>query len=72
MSAGRDAFELQAMREVARLNELIATVHERVPCPKCGAAIGLRCVRAGSRQRYAVPLEHSHAERLRAAGISLR
>jgi hypothetical protein len=65
--------ELEAA--AARLNERVATVHERVRCPKCAAPIGARCVRVGRTgltSASARPLKHSHVERLRADGITLR
>lgn len=66
----------EAVRE---LNERVASVHERVGCPKCWAPVGVRCcampagyvigVRGGGRGRT---LKSPHAERLRADGIALR
>lgn len=70
--------EYQRHMEVVReLNERVATVHERVACPKCGAVVGDRCHRVGTAylpgyKGYAPPpLKHLHAERLRAGGIPL-
>ena len=60
---------LLAMEEAIReLNERIATVHERVECPKCCAAVGQECANL----RGGAALKHPHAERIRAAGIPLR
>lgn len=66
----------QALTEAARaVEERIATCHERVVCPRCVAPVGERCIRARRDGRFSLldqPLKHSHAERLRADGISLR
>jgi predicted RNA-binding Zn-ribbon protein involved in translation (DUF1610 family) len=55
-------------RAALELGRRVRTVHERVACPRCGRAVGDRCrhVRTGA------VLKHSHQERLRADGISLR
>lgn len=62
-----DALELA----VARMQQRIATAYERVACPCCGAAAGERCHQAGQHPNPR-ELKHSHKERLRADGISLR
>lgn len=54
-----EAFYAQAAREA---EERIRTCHEVVACPKCGAPIGVRCWRAGSR-RPGVELKHPHEQR---------
>lgn len=56
----------------AELNRRVATVHERVACPRCGAAIGVKCRYGQRTYRRGQPLKHPHAERLRADGIALR
>lgn len=67
---------------VAELNERVANVHDEVECPRCGSPVGMRC-RLVQRPHYGAgpapagrppgrELKHSHAERLRAAGIALR
>lgn len=60
---------------IAEHQRLVATVHERVACPRCGAPVGLRC-RALPRgyRPLDVPgrvrtLETPHKQRLRADGI---
>jgi hypothetical protein len=35
--------ERRMMEYADELNERVATVHERRPCPKCGAPKGMRC-----------------------------
>lgn len=72
-------FERRAERVAAELHERVATVHERVACPRCLAPVGERCVRmsthyvgwAGAEEGPS-PLKHSHRERLRADGIAER
>ena len=67
------------MEVVRRLNERVATAHERVDCPTCWAPRGVKCCampagyvvgpRGGGRGRE---LKHAHDARLRADGIALR
>lgn len=45
----------------ADLEARIATVYERVACPKCGAPRGRRCTRVGGRSLE--PLKAPHRER---------
>lgn len=80
MPAGPDYWLTPQMDAwLAELERRVATVHERVACPKCGAVVGDRCHRVGTMylpgyDGYAPPpsLKHPHAERLRAGGIPLR
>lgn len=67
------------MEVVRRLNERVATAHERVACPKCFAPVGVQCRRVTNESRDGrqpdrtrPELKHSHDERLRADGIPLR
>lgn len=66
-------------RAARELEERVATVHERVACPKCGAPKGKRCrsMPRGYRpldagQRGARELKTSHRWRLTADGTYLR
>jgi anaerobic selenocysteine-containing dehydrogenase len=68
MSTEDMADQLQAAAD--RMNERINTAHERVACPRCRARAGMRCHGVNAVVKKA--LEHSHKERLRADGISLR
>lgn len=67
-----DEFEQRVARAVEALEERIATVHERVACPKCGAQVRWKCRRAGTASRMSPALKHSHRERLLADGVQLR
>lgn len=70
------------MRAVDELNARVASCHERVECPKCGAPVGMRCRRVQRPHYGAGPapagrppgreLKHPHDERVRADGIPLR
>lgn len=72
---GRDAF----VAAVEELRRRVASVHERVACPVCGAPVGERCRRVQRAHTGAgpapaglppgVPLKSAHNERLRADGI---
>lgn len=50
----------------------IANVHTKVACPECGSPAGERCRRIGRHFSRGQVLKHSHTQRLRAAGITLR
>lgn len=65
---GRDAFAAQ----VAELQQRLATVHERVACPRCGAPVNVGCRNVTRSYRRGQPVKNAHAERLRADGIPLR
>lgn len=72
MSAETLAAMEQAVRE---LNERVASVHERVACPRCNMPTGVACValKAGGFVREpVVHTKHPHAQRLREDGIYLR
>jgi hypothetical protein len=63
-----DATERVLLAVAAELEARIASVHERRACPRCGARVGRRCVRASTRGNYAAagpgaPLKHPHRER---------
>lgn len=74
-----NCIHIVALEDVAdQLVQRQQTVHERVPCPKCGAPVGERCrsmprgyrpLDAGQRGRT---LKSSHRWRLTADGIHLR
>jgi hypothetical protein len=71
--------ELDLERAAKQLRQQVATAHEHVGCPKCNAPRGERCCAmplgwGGVCAQVGVgrTLKHSHTERLRAAGISLR
>ncbi|MET0601862.1 MAG: HAD domain-containing protein [Baekduia sp.] len=55
-------FERGMLAQIDRTAELIASCHERVPCPRCEAEIGQRCcnVRRGFE---GTRLKHPHKER---------
>lgn len=71
-AVARDETATRIDAAVAALNERIATAHERVACPKCGAPAGHQCVSVAKGRHVRSPLKHSHRERLHADGISLR
>lgn len=58
-------------RAAAEFNRRVATVHERVACPRCRSGVGERCV-SMVKSVHDRELKHPHAERLRADGIALR
>lgn len=83
MDAVSDAIKAQLRQAAEELVERQRTAHERVACPRCGAAVGKRCHKLNSKPfrsadpglRGLVPAiecKHPHAERLRADGISVR
>lgn len=62
VQASRNASELRDAaidRRVAEMNARIASCHERVACPKCGAEVGVRCW-TPARSRHT---KHPHRER---------
>lgn len=68
-------FAEAAERWAEEIRQRQATVHERVGCPMCGAAIGARCRRmplGHGPVKWGPTLKHAHFERLRLDGISLR
>lgn len=74
--AGAEPDEAAMLATVEVMAERVATVHERVVCPRCHAPQGQPCRRARSQfvraGVYAVGqpvLKHAHRERLRADGI---
>lgn len=56
-----DDFERAMLVAADEANERIANCHTEVACPKCGAPVGARCYRVGTRS--ATPLKHPHRER---------
>lgn len=61
----------QAMNDaIAAIEQRIATVHERHPCPACQRQTGERCTHIG--RAATKPLRHPHQARLRLDGIPLR
>lgn len=70
------ATEVRIRHAAEALERRVATVHERVACPKCRAPVGERCWHMGyhsvphniSRR----PIKNPHRERAAADGIRLR
>jgi hypothetical protein len=70
-----EPFQVWLEERVAEQKKRVATVHERVACPRCQAPLGKRCRRMplgygiGITPGYGREMKYPHDERLRSDGI---